>query len=234
MRLLAITDGTASRRYVDIGSTPVDETGTETIKTLKNCLNTIRRISGNQSESLGLHPAVYFYSDRGKYLPDMFLGISHLFKESMLNNDGSLFKKFTAKRMAIEPFVITNKPIISQILQQIRSSNRIERAANIFNYLIKTQTEFTIEGVAEAAGLKGSILELGEKVQGRNFNDTSRAAILIRDSLRSAMKCPICKGSLEPALSASYDHIVRKQDGGDGSSDNGQIVHPYCNTGIKN
>jgi HNH endonuclease len=52
--------------------------------------------------------------------------------------------------------------------------------------------------------------------------------------LSNAMKCPICKGYLDPAKSASYDHIDRVQDGGKGSVGNGQVTHPYCNSAIKN
>ena len=35
------------------------------------------------------------------------------------------------------------------------------------------------------------------------------------------------------AKSASYDHIVRRENGGLGDTENGQITHPYCNQSIK-
>ena len=33
--------------------------------------------------------------------------------------------------------------------------------------------------------------------------------------------------------SITMDHKIRKQDGGKGAVENGQIAHPYCNTTLK-
>ncbi|WP_082866312.1 HNH endonuclease [Marinomonas gallaica] len=48
-----------------------------------------------------------------------------------------------------------------------------------------------------------------------------------------ALKCSIC-GGLIHQTSISYDHIIRKQDGGLGSASNASLMHPYCNTTVKN
>lgn len=235
IRLLSITDGTQTLRKPSLASATPDDDGALTVQTLQNCIAILRRISGNSGESLGLHPAVYFYSDRGKYLPDLFLGMVYLIKGKLLNNDDAFFKIFTERREDIEDFLIKNKPLISQILQQISSRVRTERVADILDYLVHTSgRDLTIDGVAAAARLKGSIVDLREKVEGKTFSDASKSAIVIRQSLSTAMKCPICKGRLEPALSLSFDHVVRREDGGLGDSENGQISHPYCNTGFKN
>lgn len=235
IRFLSITDGTQTLRKPALSSAVADDDGTLTVATLQNCIAILRRISGNSGESLGLHPAVYFYSDRGKYLPDLFLGMVYLIKGKLLNNDGTFFQKFTERRGGIEDFLIANKPLISQILQQISSRVRTERVAEILDYLVKTPgNELSIDGVASSARLKGSIVDLREKVEGKSFSETTKSAIVIRQSLSAAMKCPICNGRLEPALSHSFDHIERKEDGGLGDSDNGQLSHPYCNTGYKN
>lgn len=235
IRLLSITDGTQTSRRPKLEDADNDSDGSLTVATLKNLLGSLNRISGNDGASLGLHPVVYFYSDRGKYLPDLFLGMVYLLKGKLLNNDSGFFKKFTTNRAAIEDFLVTNKALLSQILQQISSRARIERVADILNYLvISAEEKSTIEGVAAAAGLKGSIVDLREKVEGKSFSDTGKSAIMIRQALKSALKCPICRGLLEPSMSVSYDHITRKEDGGSGDDDNGQLCHPYCNTGFKN
>lgn len=234
IRLLSITDGTVGQRRPDLNAALNDEDGSLTVATLQNCISILRRISGNSGESLGLHPAVYFYSDRGKYLPEFFLGTTYLLKGKLLNNDSGFFKRFTAKRGAIEQFLVANKALISQVLQQIASRVRIERVADILDYMVKTEDPLTIDGVANAARLKGSIVDLREKVEGKTFSDSSKSAIVIRQALQSGMKCPICSGLLEPALSVSFDHVHRKEDGGLGDEDNGQLCHPYCNTGYKN
>lgn len=235
IRLLSIADGTLAQRKPAVAYGVNDDDGSLTIQTLKNCITVLNRISGNDKASLGLHPAVYFYSDRGKYLPDLFLGMVFLLKGKLLNNDSGFFKKFTDRRGEIEKFLIDNKPLISQVLQQINSRVRTERVADIIDYLVKNPSgEISIEGVASAARLKGSIVDLRERVEGKSFSDTSKSIIVIRTSLQSAIKCPICGGLLEPALSHSFDHVARKRDGGAGAPDNGQLTHPYCNTGYKN
>jgi hypothetical protein len=48
----------------------------ETVQVLKNSLNVLERITGNEPKSLGLHPAVYFYNEKGKYSRFLFLGMN--------------------------------------------------------------------------------------------------------------------------------------------------------------
>lgn len=235
MKFLSITDGTQADRRLKLDGLEKDEDGNLTISTLKNALNTINRITGNDAGSLGLHPAVYFYSDRGKYLPDLFLGMIYLIKGKLLNNDSQFFRKFTDSRAKIEDFLIKNKPLVTQILQKISSRSRIEKISEIFSYLVtSSDVGLTLEGVLDAVGLTGSVVELREKSEGQNFSDQTKSTIMIRQSIQNAIRCPICKGLLEPSMSVSYDHIIRKADGGLGDADNGQMCHPFCNTGVKN
>lgn len=235
LRLLSITESTLQRKRPQLKDADTDLDGHLTVAALNSCQKALDRISGNDGSSLGLHPAVYFYSDRGKYLPEFFLGIIYMIKLKMLNNDKDFFKRFTSVRRKVEDFLIENKALVSQVLVQISSRARIERVGDIFEYLVdNANTPPTIEGVANAAKLKGSIVDLREKVEGKNFSDTGRSTIFIRQAIGSALRCPICQGLMEPSLSSSYDHIQRKEDGGNGDDLNGQICHPYCNTGFKN
>lgn len=235
LRLLAITEATQQNRKPRLEADPHDEDGTLTVAALKSCIEILEWITGNEGQSLGLHPAVYFYSDRGTYLPDFFLGVAFLIKAKLLNNDKGFFKKFTASRRVIEDFLVANKALVSQIMLQVSSRARTERVADILTYMVgEAGNGLKIEDVAEAARLKGNIVSLREKVEGKTFSRESKSAILIRQSLQHPLRCPVCGGLLEPSLSASYDHVTRKQDGGTGDADNGQVCHPYCNTGVKN
>lgn len=237
MKLLSITESTAKRKRPSISQFEEDPDGSETISVLQNCLRVVERITGNDEGSLGLHPVVYFYSERGTYMNDMFLGFAYLLKQKMLDNDKGFFKKFTDTRAKLEEFIVSNKALISQMMVQINSRNRIDRVGDIFRYLVSELSEAkkpTIEGVAAAAKLKGSIVSLREKVEGKNFTDEGKSHMYLKPALQAALRCPICKGFMEPAISASYDHIERKQDGGTGDESNGQLTHPYCNTGYKN
>lgn len=236
VRLLSITEGTLQKRRVALKDTEVDETGDKTIAALQQCLAVVNRITGKDRASMGLHPVVYFYSERGNYLSDMFLGIAYLFKTHLLNNNGEFWKKFTKARPAMEDFLLNNKLLLGQVLLQIRSRDRIERVADILAYLVEagnTGYEMKIEHVAQSARLKGSIVALQEKVEGRNFSTSASSSVFLKDAGKTMLKCPICGGYLEPYLSSSLDHKVRKQDGGTGDPDNGQLTHFYCNTGVK-
>jgi hypothetical protein len=67
----------------------------------------------------------------------------------------------------------------------------------------------------------------------KEFNTNKKSEIFIKDALLSVPRCKICKGLIH-RNSISIDHIQRQEDGGLATSDNGQITHPYCNTGYKN
>jgi hypothetical protein len=79
-----------------------DKVGDETIDVLKDALTIVERMTGNSAGSLGLHPAVYFYNERGKYSRFLFLGMASLIAEKLRNNDDGYFKKFTASRKNME------------------------------------------------------------------------------------------------------------------------------------
>jgi Protein of unknown function DUF262 len=237
IRFLSITEGTQTQRRIVIKDTLADETGQKTISALKLVVDLVSRITGNSAPSLGLHPAIYFYSDNGKYLAEMFLGVSYLFKGKILNNETIFFKRFIEARSKIEAFLIANKAIISQMLVQIGSKSRTERVSAMFQRWVDDvaqDKELSIKATAEAANLKGEIVALQEKAVSQNFTDSGKSAAFLNVALKSAIKCPICDGYLEPAMSVSYDHKIRKQDGGTGDSENAQLSHAFCNTGIKN
>ncbi len=67
----------------------------------------------------------------------------------------------------------------------------------------------------------------------QDFKTNIKSEIYIRDALSNAPRCKICNGFLH-RNSIHIDHKQRKRDGGLASIDNGQITHPYCNSGYKN
>jgi Protein of unknown function DUF262 len=113
IKLLSITEIQVSKSRVSLDNSVIDLDGDSTISVLKNCLKILNRITGNDKSSLGLHHAVYFYSERGKQIPELFLGMANLFKSKMLNNDSDFFKKFTSVRSKLEPYIIEHKQIIT-------------------------------------------------------------------------------------------------------------------------
>jgi len=214
-----------------------DARGATTIQVLKNSLQVISRITGNSAESLGLHPAVYVYNEKGKYSRFLFLAMSLLLQDRLRSNDDGFFKKFTSARPQLEAFLMENKSLIGIILQNLSKTQRIPKMRDLLSFVISESNagrKVRPKTVIAHLGLKGRIIDVVAKKTDPAFSDETKSVIFIRKALKTALLCPICKGKLDPNKSVSYDHKVRVRDGGTGDADNGDLVHPYCNTGVKN
>ncbi len=213
-----------------------DEDGSGTIDVLRRALSVSVRITGNQPASLGLHPAVYFYNERGKHSQFLFLGITYLFAEKLRNNDDNFWKTFTSARLKMERFLIENKSLIGIILQNLSKGQRVSKMRDLFDFLIaRSSSEATIkpEDAISHLGLKGRIYDVVAAVTSTHFSDDTKSEVFVKDALKSAMQCTICGGFLDVAKSVSYDHKTRVREGGSGDSENLQMVHPFCNSGVK-
>lgn len=218
-----------------INQTDVD--GTATVKTLSQCAKVMRRITGNDAASLGLHPAVYFYNHRGKHSDYLFLAVTRVFARSIQDNNKEFFRRFTKCRGKLEKFLISNKALINQAIVQIGSTQRVERLSSMISGLVDSflkEDEVDTDKLLQLLGLQGKLVASELEGAAQNFTDQAKSAIYLRQSLSNALTCPICGGLVDASKSASYDHIKRKSEGGMGASENGQITHPYCNTSVKN
>ncbi|HEC8328475.1 TPA: DUF262 domain-containing protein [Providencia rettgeri] len=214
-----------------------DADGSLTVEVLKKATNLANRLTGNSNGSLGLHPAVYFYGPSGRHSGPMFMGTVELIARKLKNNDKEFFKKFSSIREKLELILIENKDLISTILQKHLSNRRIGKYCDLLDFIVKSLSsneEITENMLIEVSGLKGKVVAGTVSAEKKEFNDDSKSEVFIISALRSAMKCAICGGYLDPDKSISYDHIVRAQDGGKGDVDNCQLTHPYCNMSIKN
>lgn len=214
-----------------------DQDGTATIRVLKEAWTVLSRITGNSPGSLGLHPAVYFYNDRGKYNRFLFLGVVSLISSAIRNNDQRFFKKFTVARASIEAFLLANKNLIGLVLQNMSKVQRVPRMQQLFEYLIeiyrRTGQQPSLLQALEKIGVRGKVLDLEEQAGSQHFTDGTKSKLFITKALDASLKCPICSGFLLPSKSVSFDHVMRRREGGDGTSNNGQMTHPFCNTGYK-
>ncbi|WP_229600530.1 GmrSD restriction endonuclease domain-containing protein [Reyranella humidisoli] len=214
-----------------------DESGDATIDVLKKSVDIANRITGDAPGSLGLHPAVYFYNERGKHSRFLFLGISTLIADKVRNNDSDWFKKFSAARETIEKFLMENKSLLGILLQNMGKLQRVPKMRDMFNFLVTEANagrSLSAEALISHLGLKGRIIDVNAKQTSQSFSDDTKSMVFVRAAIESALKCPICKGLLDFSKSGSYDHIVRVRDGGIGTPENAQIAHPFCNTSVKN
>lgn len=214
-----------------------DADGGETIQYLKNTKRIVDRICGSHPSSLGLHPAVYFYSASGRYQPTAFLAVVRLLQDFDAEN---LFPEFIRIRSAFETFLLDHKVFANQVTIKYGSGTKgFGHLKNLFRTIFdqfrigKTDAEIII-GLAGTSEF--SYLQPAEKTPvrtGKDFDPETKSAAFLRDALASPLKCKIC-GGLIHAKSISIDHVQRRADGGSGDVSNAQLTHPYCNTTIKN
>lgn len=217
--------------YVD------DIDGSLTIEVLQNALTVIKRITGNGPGSLGLHPAVYFYNERGKYSRFLFLGMLALISEKLRVNDPVFFKNLTKVREGVETFLLENKSILGIVLQNLSKARRVNKMRDLFMFLIDEASKgkaVTPERAIEHLGLQGRILDVKAIQEAPKFSDDTKSMVFLQQALSSAVRCAICSGFLDPKKSISYDHLKPVREGGTGDLSNLQLSHPYCNTGYKN
>jgi hypothetical protein len=159
-----------------------------------------------------------------------------LVAEKLRDNNSGWFKMFTASRLPIEQFLLTNKSTIGLVLQNMGKTQRVPKMRDLFDFLVSEATKgerLEIDKAIVHMGLRARILDLTSPQVSSHISDETKSMLFIQGAIRQALPCPICNGLLDPSKSVSYDHIERVRAGGSGDIKNVQLVHPYCNTGYK-
>ena len=214
-----------------------DLTGERTIEFLKKCRKVSNLINSTHPSSLGLHPAVYFYSKGGRHKTASFFAVTELLIE--LEQKRKL-KDFTKVRKDFEDLLIEYDYVIQQILRHYRSSSKAVPHIKSFllqlvDSLIKNEKESAIKHVLSLSDykyVKGTDFD-DNLITSTDFSDETKSAAFITEALEKAIRCKICEARIH-VNSITIDHIQRKEDGGLGEYKNAQLAHPYCNTGYKN
>lgn len=215
-----------------------DEDGLRTIEFLKAARKHVYRITGTQPESLGLHPAVYFYGRSGQFQPVTFLSaiefVDQLVKEKRLS-------EFQSVRAAMEEFIFANKVFNSLTVTRLGAGSRsLYRIAamyrEIMDSLLSGKSSAEIEahlfGNADFAHLamaKHATPRASDRKTGGEAGTSSKSAAFFRDAMSGAAKCHICQAAVH-RNSISFDHDVARRDGGTGDMANLKLAHPYCNS----
>lgn len=215
-----------------------DLNGSETLRYLKNVRKLAWRLNSVHPSSLGLHPIVYFYSIEGKHKPASFYFTLAFIKELERKNK---YKDFTKIRERFEEFLLGYEYIVQQISRKYRSAFKAIPHVVDFYFLI---TQYLLTGETVKRSVEKIILiekyeyltlqsPLENKEIFSNFTTDSKSEVFIKEALKNGLRCNICNGFIHKN-SITIDHIDRKEDGGKGIAENGQIAHPYCNTTYKN
>lgn len=228
--------GATSSNGIALEDQSPDIDGNSTYNALADCRKVLSRITGNDKGSLGLHPAIYFYNEKGKHSIHLFLGIVELVSRKIRNNDKSFFKKITKGREKIEIFLIENKPLIQQLISKVYSTKRVSTVSGIFDYIVSTtskEEQIDMASIFKIAGLKDAVIASIGGNSSTQFSEDAKSETFLSSALTSSVRCPICHGAIDTQKSTSYDHIIPKREEGGGARSNCQITHPYCNQSIK-
>lgn len=213
-----------------------DATGETTLKLLRKVEHAASRVFGPEAGSLGLHPGVYCYGATGRFQSTAFLAAIAFVQELETRKK---FDRFTDHRKAFEEFILQYRYFVNQI-------NKNYSRAGVALRPVSKMYDIVLNGVASGQGhaeiigwIKAEKSLNAVKVAteddikyGRNFTRETKNAIFLREALAKELTCSICGARLHHRA-ISLDHKERKADGGTGSPDNGQLTHPYCNTGYK-
>lgn len=229
--------GTRLKEGKSIDEYEDDTTGEQTVTVIKNSYQVLNRISGNSPGSLGLHPAVYFYNERGKYSRFLFLGMVAVIQDKIRDNNTQWFRKFTEARARLEMFLVSNKSVIGMLLQNLAKGQRVPKIKHLIEFLVTSLRDpdksVTIEEAIAELGLTGRILDVKMIQTHPVITDDTKTEIYLKQAIPRALICPICGGVLDVNKSMTYDHVERVCEGGSGDVSNVQLAHPYCNTGYK-
>jgi hypothetical protein len=202
----------------------------------------MQRISGNHPSSLGLHPAVYFYSQQGRYQSTSLLAMVDLMK---LFQKEDYFDTFTKNRRIIEEFLIKYKDFVQQLNNRSRAGMKgYKSIRDLYQFIIENlDTGISEENLIKSinADPRFSFLKTDNipdnirtfETGRKDFSRETKSEAFLREGLKNPIRCGICEGIMH-VNSITIDHIDRKEDGGLGVINNAQIAHPYCNTTYKN
>ncbi len=219
------------------GAAERDLDGAETLHLLEHVRRSTERVYGkSHSGSLALHPALYCYDIRGKFIGKAFIGAIQFVRELERRD---LFYTFTSVRGSFEDFLIRYPHLMTQIGKTQGSGGRrgvpavVALYTELFEGLRKGKTEAEIiEGMKLSKAL--IFLDWNEPVEddaGRRFTDADKATVIIKTALSRDI-CPECGGRMH-IKDRSFDHVERLTDGGKSVASNGGLIHPYCNSGYK-
>lgn len=207
----------------------------ETVSFLKNTGSLARKITGTHPSSLGLHPAVYFYSSNGRHQPTTVLAMASLIMD--FSSDDIV--KFASVREKFENFLCDHKMFVNQLTVKHGSMAKGYRQIKeyyrfIIDRFIENKTASEIEIILkdhdkyQALVKEKPILTKSSKP----FSQNLKQFAFISEALNKSFVCNVCGARIDNK-SMQLDHEIDKKNGGLGSADNAQWLHPYCNSTYK-
>jgi hypothetical protein len=208
----------------------------ETLAVMKNASKLARRITGIHPSSLGLHPAVYFYSSSGRHQPTAVLAMAALLTEFERNDK---FIQFSKIRGRFEAFLLSHKMFINQITLRYGSMAKgFRQLKEYYEYLIVQlgagKSEEEIESLLKNHDRYQILVK--EKAmltkKPKAFSQATKQLVYINEALEKSFYCRVCEARID-TKSMHLDHDEDKKFGGLGTAANGRWLHPFCDSTFK-
>ena len=232
-RLLAQDRNATPQEIVDHGWDRVNHT-----------LDVLDNLVGNatMAKSLAIVPALYFYTDTGRYVRSILYGFVYWMFAGSERDILNRKRAFSAHRGAFEQMIMSRKDdLVTGLSRKTGSGPDITaQTAQYFDGVLRLLVQHNDEIDAPAflkayAELVRELINRAPRVpnaiEGRSrvFTDRQRSTVILRGLLSNSLRCGICGGVLDPAMGVQFDHMTPYAHGGPTITDNAQPTHPFCN-----
>ena len=232
---LPVTDISKSKRKLTVSKQDKPKEA-ETLSVMKNTIKMCRMITSTHSGSLGLHPAVYFYSSGARHQPTTVLAIALLLSEI---DKGNSFISFAIVRKKFEDFLVFHKMYINQLTSRYGSMAKgYVQIRDYYSFILDRISAGDNEAQVEEALRNHERFQFLVKERpvaskrAKQFSGDAKQAKFMRDALDSAFVCGECGARIDKK-SMQLDHVDDKKDGGAADIDNSRWLHPFCNSTYK-
>lgn len=236
---LGLPDSTRKAAPQGESDIPDDTDGRETCQYLRKVKDLVELLCSKHSGSLGLHPALYFYSPRGDFLPTAFFNVSAWVMELETRRRLQQFKNIRGEfENLILSHPVISKPAVHSLGSGGRSRLRTTQLfSRIFDLLSSGGSPDNVWAtVISEPDFHFLLLEDEEQqreatqgLPGRPFPRRAKSAGFLRQALPQALRCSLC-GGLMHMNGMTSDHTEERNKMGTSADENARSVHPICNS----
>lgn len=215
-------------------SLPEDNIGKQTVTYLRSVKKAVNLILSNDKSSLGLHPALYFYTAGGAFQPAALHNTLSWIMD--LESRGKL-NSFVRVRGLFEKVLLNHPVVVKPAAHKLGSGDRTRsKMVSILSRLLdllvaNPDTEIAWQQLCtDFPHLKTDEEDENESAsRGKPAGKFSRGAKNAAQFLELAnvSKCGLCGGLLH-RNGKVVDHEIERSLGGSSSSSNARWVHPIC------
>lgn len=234
---VAVPDSSNKRIVTKEPALVDDPDGKRTVTFLKQVLSVVQRLCSKDPSSIGLHPALYFYTESGVFQPASFLGFVAL----ILSWKTPDFARFTKARAVFEEFLLKNRKTTEAVRSFGSGSRSRPRLVRLYDRIINE----ALTGISAADIYKKLTAEkdfeflgaepmLFDERPGEKFDRETKGATYIASALpTAALTCETCGGLLY-SRAMTVGHRKHRRHGGSATVGNGMMQHPFCNSTYDN